>query len=58
MDISSFEILEKKIHQTLEVLKNQKGQEGKDSVALTKDQIERLTSKLAEISEWIDHAQV
>ncbi len=58
MDISSFETLEKKIHQTLNVLKEQKGLKGNDTVVLTKSQIERITLKLAEISEWIDHAEV
>ncbi|MCK4813139.1 MAG: hypothetical protein KAT14_04300 [Candidatus Marinimicrobia bacterium] len=58
MDISSFETLEKKIHQTLNVLKEQKGLKGNDTVVLTKSQIERITLKLAEISEWIDYAEV
>ena len=58
MDISSFEILEKKIHQTLDVLKEQKGVPVNDAVVLKKDQIDRITRKLAEISEWIEHAEV
>ena len=58
MDISSFETLEKKIHQTLNVLKEQEGSKGNDTMVLTKSQIERITLKLAEISEWIDHAEV
>lgn len=58
MDISSFEILEKKINQALEVLKQQKGSEGDGNVILTRSQIERITSKLAEITEWIEHAKV
>ncbi|MDD3965971.1 MAG: hypothetical protein WC372_03365 [Candidatus Neomarinimicrobiota bacterium] len=58
MDISSFEILEKKINQALEVLKQQKGSEGDSVLVLTRSQIERITSKLAEITEWIEHAEV
>jgi uncharacterized protein YicC (UPF0701 family) len=58
MDISSFEILEKKINQALEVLKQQKGFEGDSVLVLTRSQIERITSKLAEITEWIEHAEV
>ncbi|MDZ7821181.1 MAG: hypothetical protein U5N26_04865 [Candidatus Marinimicrobia bacterium] len=58
MDISSFEILEKKIHQTLDVLKEQKGAAGDGNLVLSKSQVERITGKLAEISEWIEHAEV
>ncbi len=58
MDISSFETLEKKIHQALNVLKEQEGSKGNGTMVLTKSQIERITLKLAEISEWIDHAKV
>ena len=58
MDISSFELLEKKIHQTLDVLEKQKGTSAHDDVVLTKSQIERITEKLAQISEWIEHAEV
>jgi hypothetical protein len=58
MDISSFEILEKKIHQTLDVLKEHKGVPANDAVILTKSQIDRITGKLAEISEWIEHAKI
>jgi hypothetical protein len=58
VDISSFEILEKKIHQTLDVLKEQKGLPDNDVLVLKKDQIDRITRKLAEISEWIDHAEI
>ncbi|MFO7841341.1 MAG: hypothetical protein R6V48_04175 [Fidelibacterota bacterium] len=58
MDISSFEILEKKIHQTLDVLKERKGSSGEDDLVLTKSQVKRITGKLAEISEWIEHAKI
>jgi len=58
MDISSFEILEKKIHQTLDVLKHQQGVSGNDERVLTKSQVRRIAGKLAEISEWIEHAKV
>ena len=58
MDISSFELLEKKIHQTLDVLKEQKGTSVNDAIVLSKSQVERITKKLAEISEWIEHAEV
>lgn len=58
MDISSFEILEKKINQALEVLKQQQGSDDDGKVVLSKGQIDRITAKLAEISEWIEHAEV
>ena len=58
MDISSFELLEKKIHQTLDVLSKQKGTTGNDNLAISRSQVERITEKLAQISEWIDHAEV
>lgn len=58
MDISSFELLEKKIHQTLDVLKEQKGTSANDGISLNKSQVERITEKLAQISEWIEHAEV
>lgn len=58
MDISSFELLEKKIHQTLDVLKDRKGTSANDEVILSKSQVSRITEKLAQISEWIEHAEV
>ena len=58
MDISSFELLEKKIHQTLDVLKEHKGTSANDAKVLSKSQVERITRKLAEISDWIEHAEV
>jgi ribosomal 50S subunit-associated protein YjgA (DUF615 family) len=58
MDISSFEILEKKINQALDVLKQQKGSDDDGKIVLSKSQIKRITTKLAEISEWIEHAEV
>ncbi len=58
MDISSFEILEKKINQALDVLKQQKGNEGEKKPLLTQSQIERITLKLAEITEWIENAKI
>ncbi len=58
MDISSFELLEKKIHQTLDVLKKQEGTSANDDVSLSKSQVARITEKLAQISEWIEHAEV
>ena len=58
MDISSFELLEKKIHQTLDVLSKQQGTSGNDAVVLSKSQVKRITEKLAQISEWIEHAEV
>ncbi len=58
MDISSFELLEKKIHQTLDVLSKQQGTSGNDTSALSKSQVDRITVKLAQISEWIEHAEV
>jgi hypothetical protein len=58
MDISSFELLEKKIHQTLDVLAQQKGTSAHDAIILTKSQVERITEKLAQISEWIEDAKV
>ncbi len=58
MDISSFELLEKKIHQTLDVISKQKGTSGNDTSVLSKNQVERITEKLAQISEWIEHAEV
>lgn len=57
MDISSFELLEKKLHQALDILENKQGSSS-DTVILSKDQIKRITEKLAQISEWIDHAEV
>ncbi len=58
MDISSFELLEKKIHQTLDVLAKQKGTSANDDVVLSKSQIKHISEKLAQISEWIEHAEV
>jgi hypothetical protein len=57
MDISSFELLEKKLHQALEILADKKGTPP-GAVVLSKSQIDRITEKLAQISEWIDHAEV
>lgn len=57
MDISSFELLEKKLHQALNILKDKQGGSS-DAVILSKDQVKRITEKLAQISEWIDHAEV
>ncbi|MFA6617643.1 MAG: hypothetical protein WCT23_01050 [Candidatus Neomarinimicrobiota bacterium] len=57
MDISSFELLEKKLHQALGILKDKQG-DSSDTVILSKDQVKRITEKLAQISEWIDHAEV
>lgn len=58
MDISSFEILEKKINQALEVLKPQEGSDDEGKIILSKEQVTRIIAKLAEISEWIEHAEV
>lgn len=57
MDISSFELLEKKLHQALDILADKQGSSS-DTVILSKDQVKRVTEKLAQISEWIDHAEV
>lgn len=59
MDMSSFDLLEKKIRQavnSIEELKKKSSPDG--SVVLTKSQVERISVKLSEISEWIDHARI
>ncbi len=58
MDISSFELLEKKLHQALEILADKQQGSSPDSVILSKDQVKRITEKLAQISEWIENAEV
>lgn len=57
MDISSFELLEKKLHQALNILADKQGS-SPDTVILSKNQVKRITEKLAQISEWIDNAEV
>jgi len=55
MDTSSFELLETKIQQILSEMKDLRADSAVDgSVVLSESQVDRISERLTQISEWID----